>query len=90
MTAAPTAIVSQASRFGNQMLHIWDGHADEGNAGCDPETVLSPGMTYHIQVMMPRIGLQIMINNAIEPTCSQARTSRSLWTPHTVCGRPVV
>ena len=65
---------------GNQMLHIRDGHADEGNAGCDPATVLRPGTTYQIKVMMARTGVTITINNQPEPSCTQARTSRSLWT----------
>eukprot|EP01046_Picozoa_sp_COSAG06_P055327 COSAG06_NODE_10141_length_1741_cov_3.827040_2_plen_95_part_00 len=67
---------------GTHLLHIRDGHGDDGNAGCDPPGPLPASVVTRVRIEMMINSVEVFINDA--SVCVEARGDRQAFTAATV------
>ena len=67
---------------GTFKLHVRDGDASNGNAGCDPPKALKPLTQYRVQIQLRDNQVSVYVNN--KRVCVSARQDRAAYKQATV------
>ena len=67
---------------GTHLLHIRDGHGNDGNAGCDPPNPLPANERSTVRVEMMASSVEVFINDV--SVCADVRADRQAFTAATV------